>query len=68
MAAMEFDGFLLRDEKLGSRQRKILKKLQTQEIALTRYIDTDCLYTLGIYHSVFHILDTLGLHDVFARR
>ena len=68
MATMEFDGFLLRDGKPGSRQRKILEKLQTQEISPTRYIDTECLYTLGIYDSVFHMLDTLGLHDIFARR
>ncbi|CAI8611263.1 unnamed protein product [Vicia faba] len=56
------------DGKSGSGQRKILEKLQTQEIASIRYIDTYCLYTLGIYHSVFHMLDTLGLHDIFARR
>lgn len=31
-------------------------------------MDNNCLYTLGIYHSVFHLLDLLGLHTIFVNR
>ena len=65
---MEFDGFILREGKPGERQRKILERLQGRDIVSTRYVDEDCLYTLGIYHSIFHLLDIVGLHNIFARK
>lgn len=68
MAGMEFNNIILRGGKPGERQSKILQKLQTREILATRYVDEDCLYTLGTYHSVFHMLDNLGLHDIFANK
>lgn len=42
--------------------------MQTKGIFSTRYIDEDCLYNLGIYHSVRHMLDNLGLHNIFIRK
>lgn len=65
---MEFNEYVLRKGKPGDRQRKILEKLQGREIVSTRYVDEDCLYTLGLYHSFFHLADILGLHDIFTRK
>lgn len=31
-------------------------------------IDEDYLYNLGIYYSVFYMLDNLGLHDIFIKK
>jgi hypothetical protein len=66
MAGMEFNNITLHGGNPGERQNKILQRLQTREILATRYVDEDCLYTLGTYHNVFHMLDNLGLHDIFA--
>ena len=41
--------------------------MQTKGIFSTRYIDEDCLYNLGIFHSVCYMLDNLGLHDIFIK-
>jgi hypothetical protein len=68
MAGMEFNNIILHGGKPGERQNKILQKLQTREILATRYVDEDCLYTLGTYDSVFHMLDNLGLHDISASK
>jgi hypothetical protein len=68
MAEMEFNDTTLRQGKPDERQNKILQILQTREILATRYVDEDCLYTLGTYHSVFHMLDNVGLHDIFASK
>ena len=65
---MEFNRYVLREGKPGDRQRKILEKLQGREIVSTRYVDEDCLYTLGLYHSFFHLDNILGLHDTFTRK
>lgn len=65
---MEFNGFLLRDGRPGERQRKIIQRLQSREILSTRYVDDNCLYALGIYHSVFNLLDFLGLHNIFINQ
>ena len=65
---MEFNGFILRGGKPGDRQRKIIERLQNREILPTRYVDENCLYTLGIYHSIFHLLDNLGLHNFFSNK
>ena len=65
---MEYNDILLHGGQSGDRQRKLLNKLQSREIFSTSYIDKDCLYALGIYHSVFYMLDKLGLHDIFGRK
>ena len=65
---MDFNGYVLRSGKPGSTQRKLLEKLQSTAIYSTRYIDEDCLYTLGIYHSVFHLLDKIGMHNIFSAK
>ena len=65
---MEYDGYILRQGKPGERQQRILERLQERDIVSTRYVDKDCLYALGLYHSVSDMLDTLGLHDIFARK
>lgn len=54
--------------KPGDRQKRIFKELQTKGIFSTRYIDEDCLYNFGIYHSVCYMLDNLGLHDIFIKK
>lgn len=68
MSGMEFNNIILHGGKPGERQSQILQKLQTREILATRYVYEDCLYTLGTYHSVFHMLDNLGLHEIFANK
>jgi hypothetical protein len=65
---MEFNGYILREGKPGDRQRRIIERLQNREILPTRYVDDNCPYTLGIYHSIFHLLDFLGLHTIFVNR
>ena len=65
---MEFNGFILREGKPRDRQRKIIERLQNREILPTRYVDDNCLYTLGIYHSIFYLLDNLGLHSIFSNK
>ena len=63
---MEYHGYILHGGQAGERQLKRLEKLLTTPIHSTRYIDENCLYSLGIYHSVFFLLDKIGMHDIFA--
>ena len=65
---MEYDGYILHEGKLGERQQKILERLHGQDIVSTMYVDEDCLFTLGICHSIFHMLNILGMHDIFDRK
>ena len=65
---MEYDGYILCEGKPGERQQKIVERLHWRDIISTRYVDEDYLYTIGLYHSIFHMLDILGLHDIFARK
>lgn len=62
---MEDKEVIFHEGKARNRQRRQFEELQTRTIFATRYIDENCLYSLSIYHSVFYMLDNLGLHDIF---
>lgn len=65
---MEHYQVTFRRGKPRDRQRRIFEELQTKEIFSTRYIDENCLYNLGFFHSVCCRLDNIGLHDIFIKK
>lgn len=61
-------GIIFCEGKDGNRQRQRYQELLTQEVYSTRYIDDNCLYSLGIYHCVYYLLENLGLEHLFDHR
>ena len=68
MAGMEQGRIIFRNRNPGERQRRKVEALQTHKILATKYVDEDCMDSLGICHRVVYMLDNLKWHDIFFRR
>lgn len=68
MAPMGGGGIIFREGMDGNRQRQKYQELLTWEVFSTRYIDDNCLYSLGIYDCVYYLLRNLGLQHLFNHR
>lgn len=64
----DFNGVVFREGRDGRKQQKHYEALLTQDIVPTRYASDSCLHNLGLYDSVYWMVDRLSLTHFYARK
>lgn len=68
MATMGDGSIIFRQGRDDIKQRKKYEDLLSHDTFSTRYVDNACLQKLGIHNSVYYLVETLGLQNLFQRR
>ena len=64
----DFNGVVFREGRDGRKQQKDYEALLTRDIVPKRYADDSRLHSLGLYDSIYWMLDRLSLTHFYAHR